>query len=77
MGDFWEDRHRRAWQLLMYAIEHNNDRWCLEKAAEIIEELIVENPHPKEYMPHLFKNLGITYARLGKGKVSVDLIKRI
>lgn len=85
MGDFWEDRHRRAWydcasihdelivmfvrQLLMYAIEHDNDRWCLERAAEIIEELIVDNPHPKDYMPHLFKNLGITYARLGKGKV--------
>jgi hypothetical protein len=52
----------------MHAIANNNDFWALGEAARILRRLVKDNPAP---LPHIFKNLGITYARLGRNQVRV------
>eukprot|EP00741_Cyanophora_paradoxa_P014062 tig00020734_g13574.t1 len=62
-NDYWEARHRKGYETLMWAIERNNHEEALVLAARLLEREEKENPTQPD---HIYKNLGITYGRLAQ-----------
>ena len=71
-NDYWANIHKTLYQLLLIAIERDNDQRVLEYCAKEYDSLVARHPNPEDY---LYKNQGVAWSRLNHPKAKAKYIE--